>query len=213
MRNKSEFKAYVYEKADVQAKIYKKRNAAFARTAVALSLCLVVTGAWIYADGFDKYAATADAGVEVAMAPISPESVVENEAEVACDFARGTGDDSDTVQDYKYKSEITQETVTVYGASSAALYSVTLDTAIAETQLPYTVAETADAYVGERTDIDFDTHFALVFSDMHILSHLVAYGDDVITVTLKTGDGKADPYTVPIERARFADQQIRVVFP
>lgn len=210
MRNKAEFRAYVYEKAEAQGKLRKKKRAVFARTAVAFSLCLIVSGVWLYAEWAGGNQTAADAGAENEFAPM-PVAIVEAEkAEEALDVVRGM-DDLENAQSYKYTTN--EETATACGSSSVILYSTMLDSVTLETQLPYTIARSADEYNGECADINFNTHVAVVFEGMHILSHKVAYSQEAVTVALTTGNGEAALYTVLIEKTLLNDLPIQVVYP
>ncbi len=210
MRSKSEFKAYVYEKASEKDKIFKKKRTVYIRTAFALSLCLAVSGIWLNTEGLGKNQVAEDAGAANEFAPM-PLAIAEAEkAEEVFDAARGTEEFDDVLS---YKCAATETSIVAHGSSSAILYSTMLDSAVTEAQFPYSIAENASEYDGERTDIDFETHIALVFNGMHILSHTVTFSEDTISVTLTTGDGEPKPYTVLLERARFTDQQICVTYP
>lgn len=217
MRNKEQFKAYVYEKADVARVQNKRIHAAWARGAVAFSLLVVVGGAFLYANGNST---------DNAMAPIMTGTVNESaklmvlDAETGapaetCDYANLA--DAISAEESGEKLLVTgAETESAYKATAetmAVQYSYVVTAASASMKTEYTVASNASEYSGDLTNIDFSKNVALVFTaQAAIASWEITYGEDTIVITLTAEDGeKRDSvYTILLEKEKYLGQKIEI---
>lgn len=219
MRNKEQFKAYVYEKADTVRTQNKRVRAAWTRGAVAFSLLIVVGGAFLYANG-DR--------LDKSMAP-----TMENAANASIEMALFDAETGAPTEAYDYANladaifaEDCDENLPVTAAQSDAVYKATAETMAAQysyvvtpsssLKMEYVIAATASEYSGDLTNIDFSKNVALVFtSPTNIASWEITYGKDTIVIMLTAADGERSNsvYTVLLEKEKYTGQEIEIYYP
>lgn len=206
MRNKADFKAYVYQKAAEKGKLVKKQRVAYMRSAVALSLCLLISGAWFYADSHNKNAAAPENDYIGVVEPRAYGMLLDAEWEVV-----QVDDEMKTDGGASGSASAPEKGDVLY--SSNCSFSGTVSEVQKEATALYTVATSVESYHGEREDIDFATHTALVFTAPGIVSHEIAYKDQEIEIRLIAGDSAFSTYTVLLERELYTQKTIHVIMP
>ena len=219
MRNNEQFKAYVYEKADVARAKNKRMHAAWARGAVAFSLLVVVGGTFLYANGGMANKAMAPAAKNSASAEIARYAESGTPAEAfgysALAEAVSVECDSEPVSAATAGAECKALPETVAAGTYAQYMYSAVITDAASVKVEYTVAENAAEYTGDLTDIDFSKNVALVITTQNdIASWKITYADDRIVVLLTAGGSveKETAYTILLAREKYTGQEIAVCY-
>ena len=195
MRNREQFKAYVYEKAATARVKNKKMRAVALRGVAAFSLFVVIDGVVLYSNLTNNAAmsaetVSAEGNCNVRMYSASEESVLEAVLDAA-----EADKDGDVA------------TITAKDTISSCTFHI---------------AASADAYQGELENIDFEKNVALVLEEcvknsnyIKISEYTIEYATDSILILASVENIDHKPhsaYTILLEKSKYNGQSISFIF-
>ena len=186
MRSKEQFKAYVYEKAEIAGRKQRQNRIAVMRSIAAFSLCLIVAAVCVY--------------VSARNGLLTPKAEADSMQARAYDL----------VEECVLADNL--DASAVYSAPSAFhLYSASSGTGMPKDDS----AKNSACELG-YTLVVYDDCVALLFDKCVATAHTVEYFTDEIVVKIALAENRTEnedaTYTVPLEKAQYNGQKITVLY-